>query len=549
MKLYLQSILRSLGGSLLLILALLSSASLALSQALTVTAEPKDLPDELCGMALLGSSANGRYLYGHQAGKAFVLDTKTDQYALYGDDDTNYEVVGVSADGWALLQGASTTGQSGLSDRVQLTPLDSTGGERSIYISSPDAEYPFFTLWHMTSDAKYFCGTLVNEAWTTIPIIGERNAEGTAYSITKLPIPDKDPLGTTPQQFRLIHVSEDGAILAGFLVEQNGYVSTIMTYKRQADGSYTLGFPANSVLFDLSVSMPPYPEYEDYVTVPNNPEDPNYDEEKLREQEAAYDAACNEYNDLFIQFTRNLSMKQHSLSVGAKGRYAIASVVELGTDSAGFPMTKGMKYLSLDLQTGKAELIDLPAETSPEISPRDYIGNQKDLLCALPMDRYWNAYVYTHDKQLITLVEWIKRQSGKDFTTFYTIPDPFTEKPTLYTGWPTVSQDGRTVTIMGYPDGASKSYRNSYLRFGESILPLAPVCATEEQPLSFDGERVHTAEGSHIYLFDIRGQLLYQVAETNQLDLQPLRRTLAHGSYLVVAIDSDGAIASLKVSL
>ena len=535
---------------LFLVITWLSCVTMTCAQSLTIETQPTDLPDELSSMALLGSSGNGRYLYGALGGRGFAFDTKTDKYAIYGDGTTSCEVVGISSDGWSLLQTASAGEQSGLSNGVVLVPLDSTNGEHSISVTSPDPDHPYFTLWHLTSDAKYFCGTILNSGWESIPIIGERSADGKSYKISTLPVPDKDPLGTTPQQFRLIYVSEDGATLVGFLVEESGNLATVMTYQRKADGTYAIQFPADDVLFDHSITVPSYPEYDNYVTVPADPEDPNYDEQKFKEQEDAYNKACDEYYRLFDLFSRNLSMKQHSLAVGGKGRYALVTVIEKGVDNEGFRFTKAVKYLSVDLTSGKAELVNYPEEVSEEVNPRDLLGEQRDLLYASPVGgRYWDAFVYTHDQKTLTLLEWVKSETKQDLSTFYSMPDPVSSDPTIHTGWPEVSLDGKTVTLLGYPNESSKTYRNSYFRFGQSILPIAPVCGDMEQSLRFDGELLHVAEPSCIYLFNAQGELLYLSAQTTQLDMTPLRHTLPQGDYIVLAVSAQGNSASLKLSL
>lgn len=533
------------------VLTWLSYVTMTCAQGLTIETKPTDLPDELSSMALLGSSSDGRYLYGALSGRGFAFDTKTNKYAIYGDEKTTCEVVGISSDGWSLLQTAEAGEQSGLSNGVVLVPLDSTNGEHSIFVTSPDPNHPYFTLWHLTSDAKYFCGTILDSGWESIPVIGERSADGKSYKVSTLPVPDKDPLGTTPQQFRLIYVSEDGATLVGFLVEESGNLATVMTYQRKADGTYGIQFPADDVLFDHTITVPPYPEYDDYVTVPTDPEDPNYDAQKLQEQEDAYNKAYDEYYRLFDLFSRNLAFKQHSLAVGSKGRYALVTVVENGVDDEGFRYTKAIKYLSVDLKSGKAELTNYPEEVSEEVNPRDLLGEQRDLLYAEPVggSRYWDAFVYTHDQKTLTLLEWVKGETQQDFSAIYSIPDPVSGEPTIHTGWPEVSMDGKTVTLLGYPNDASKTYRNSYFRFGQSILPIAAVCGAMEQRLRFDGELLHVAEPSCIYLFNVQGELLYQNAQTTQLDMNPLRHTLPQGDYIVLAVNAQGNSASLKISL
>ena len=536
---------------LFLVLTWFSCVTITCAQSLTIATQPTDLPDELSSMALLGSSGNGRYFYGALSGRGFAFDTKTGKYAIYGNETTTCEVVGISSDGWSLLQTASAGEQSGLSNGVVLVPLDSTNGEHSIFVTSPDPDHPYFTLWHLTSDAKYFCGTILNSGWESIPIIGERSADGKSYKVSTLPVPDKDPLGTTPQQFRLIYVSEDGATLVGFLVEESGNLATVMTYQRKADGTYGIQFPADDVLFDHSITVPPFPKYDDYVTATSDPDDPNYDEKKLQEQKDAYNKACDEYYRLFDLFSRNLALKQHSLAVGGKGRYALVTVVENGVDDEGFRFTKAVKYLSVDLTSGKAELVNYPEGSSEEVNPRDLLGEQRELLYAAPVggSRYWDAFVYTHDQKTLSLVEWVKREMQQDFSTFYSMPDPVSGESTIHTGWPEISLDGKTVTLLGYPNEAFKTYRNSYFRFGQSILPIAPVCGAMKQGLRFDGELLHVAEPSCIYLFNAQGELLYQSAQTTQLDMAPLRHTLPQGDYIVLAVGAQGNSASLKLSL
>lgn len=61
---------------LFLVLTWLSCVTLTNAQSLTIETNPTDLPDELSSMALLGSSGNGRYLYGALRGRGFALDRR-----------------------------------------------------------------------------------------------------------------------------------------------------------------------------------------------------------------------------------------------------------------------------------------------------------------------------------------------------------------------------------------------------------------------------------------------------------------------------------------
>lgn len=117
------------------VLTWLSCVTMTCAQGLTIETKPTDLPDELSSMALLGSSSDGRYLYGALSGRGFAFDTKTNKYAIYGDEKTTCEIVGISSDGWSLLQTAEAGEQSGLSNGVVLVPLDSTNGEHSIFVT------------------------------------------------------------------------------------------------------------------------------------------------------------------------------------------------------------------------------------------------------------------------------------------------------------------------------------------------------------------------------------------------------------------------------
>ena len=61
------------------VLTWLSCVTMTCAQGLTIETKPTDLPDELSSMALLGSSSDGRYLYGALSGRGFAFDTKTNK--------------------------------------------------------------------------------------------------------------------------------------------------------------------------------------------------------------------------------------------------------------------------------------------------------------------------------------------------------------------------------------------------------------------------------------------------------------------------------------
>lgn len=299
---------------LLLLLLLFSSASLWLAkgQTIKVVEKPKALPEEVANIPVRASSFDGRYFYGSHRGKAFVWDSKEDKVRHFDDEVYSYEIVNVSKDGEVLIQTAKVESmQSGLSDELRFYSSDASA--EPLVITSPESVFPYFNLWYMSANASYFCGSLSSEAWTSIPILGVRKADGKSFDVIKLPAPEKDPLGLEPQQIRMIHVDEEGNRVTGFLLDHSGFVSSAILYTKQQDGSYKYSFPANELLFDTSVVVPPYPEYEDYVTVPTDPEDPNYNESELEKQEKVYNEAVDNYYKQRDRFTKDLSLQHYTL--------------------------------------------------------------------------------------------------------------------------------------------------------------------------------------------------------------------------------------------
>lgn len=519
------------------------------AQSLTVEQAPKAIAEDLSTFSIAGTSFDGHYIYGNTENSGSVFDTQTEKLFTFGNEQNPYEIARVSSDGRVLAMVADEEAGLGFHNHIKVFSLENP--ESGISIKSSDSEFPYFIVWYASDDLGCFCGSLTNDAWDVKPMVGVLNEKKESYDIIELPVPEKDPLGEIPQQIRLLSISDDGNRTVGGLLDHTGSIATIILYTRQADGSYTFSFPANDLLFDTSIEMPKYPEYDDYVTAPYDPEDPDYDEEKLAEQEAAYDAACEEYDKIFLQFTRFRQLDMFSITVGAKGAVVAGSVVQYRPNEGSDFIYESTKYLTLNLSTHEAKLNDLPAETPDGIIPRDFIGEDNELLLAVPAGMYWDAMVLTPQNTLLGLVEWIKEKTGEDYSDFYRTEDPVEYgKETVFTGWPMMSGDGKTIALMGYSSKTSSRWYNTYIRFGSSILEAPQLEGKGQNPsLRFDGNNLWVEAGISLEIFTPRGERVLYMEPGKSKKGITLRDLLPKGTYIAMAISLKGSRESLKISL
>ncbi len=134
----------------------------------------------------------------------------------------------------------------------------------------------------ITPDASRICGHVNN-----LPVIWNRNDDGTYSEPVYLPCPEKDFFGLTPQYHNLNYISADGKTIAGQYTDNVGGMHIPVLYTEDENGkwSYTiLGYPT---LYGLDgIELPQGVEY---------PEEPYYEDYMTAEELAAYEAALEEY--------------------------------------------------------------------------------------------------------------------------------------------------------------------------------------------------------------------------------------------------------------
>lgn len=119
------------------------------------------------------------------------------------------------------------------------------------------------------------------------PAIWDIDAEGKVIKATELPCPTVDFTGRPPQRCDALHVSNDGKIIVGNLVDYSGIFPQPIVYVQGEDGEWSYSLPANHLLNPDNLEFPEWPE--------DMPNPPSPEEYMTESEKAAYEAAVEEY--------------------------------------------------------------------------------------------------------------------------------------------------------------------------------------------------------------------------------------------------------------
>lgn len=133
----------------------------------------------------------------------------------------------------------------------------------------------------ITPDESRIVGILGNDGASmesagmmAYPVVWTKNANG-EYECEKLPCPEKDFTGATPQYITAIAVSDDGKTVVGQVRDNSGFYLMPILYRQQADGTWTYTMLAENEVYDKSRlgelperpgEQPKYPDVAEYMT-------------------------------------------------------------------------------------------------------------------------------------------------------------------------------------------------------------------------------------------------------------------------------------------
>lgn len=116
--------------------------------------------------------------------------------------------------------------------------------------------------------------SMASDGMMAYPVVWTKNANG-EYECEKLPCPEKDFIGATPQYITAIAVSDDGKTVVGQVRDNSGFYLMPILYRQQTDGTWTYTMLAENEVYDKSRlgelperpgDQPKYPDVAEYMT-------------------------------------------------------------------------------------------------------------------------------------------------------------------------------------------------------------------------------------------------------------------------------------------
>ena len=399
-----------------------------------------------------GVNSNGRFVYGMNAsGSAAIYDFESaNPFTLIEATPDNYfgiSVAGFTPDGRALL---STYTKSYFYNPV-------TGEEE--YIESPDPNYGL-DAWDMSEDGKYIGCNLTTEDFFVIPMLAEKQEDGT-FKFTYLEYDPEDAMGCLAQYTQVRYISDDASYIIGIQPDNRGMGGRLVIWEKQEDGTYKFTTPLDEFLYDLSVEKPGLaPEWEDFVTA-----DPDNEPELFQQQADEYNKAFDEYELNYGKFTRN----QSALEIYAMNKCTRNNTVGLtfydNRDGLG---NNNMISVFYDCETGL--ITDYP-EIINSIGFEQLPGGGH--IVATDNGGLYSLTAIDKEGVARPFEEWLNELTGTDISQYYTftyydfINDQEIEG--VFPGLPYFSNDGKNLVLTGFdPDLGTSS--TSILKFDRDVF-------------------------------------------------------------------------------
>lgn len=449
------------------IYALMAAAALA-GQAQAQVMEKVD------GYNFTSASQNGRFLLQNLQGTLDIYDRTTgEEYACYDTDGVTLYMAGL---GNSVSNSGRVVGMKGDEAAIwykgEWTSLPQATGRGTTYNTGHA----------ISADESRICGVLGNDGASmdggtgqamAYPVVWTKNASG-EYECTKLPCPDKDFTGATPQFVTAICMSADGKTVVGQVRDFSGFYIIPILYREQQDGSWTWQLIGESQVYDKSRigelpqrpvqptmplassymseedvarynaamakyeedvtkyyngeidTYPDYPLEQDYISDPQSKADYDADMAQYQLDQQKYMEDYTRFQTKLDEIVTNKSFIQNTLSISADGRFLAATVEDRnvnGGDTWGQLTLKTVGYF--DLQQDDPQFIEA-TEGGDYISTT--VANDGTILYASPSTEYTrtsyavNPYINTpampFEKYLAMksqkAAEWVKENNTYD---------------------------------------------------------------------------------------------------------------------------------------
>lgn len=462
----------------------------------------------------------------------------------------------------------------------------------------------------ITPDGSIICGnlgraqmTLEHSTAMCVPAVWYRQEDGTYSEPEILPCPEYDFTGRVPQYITALSISADGKVIAGQVHDNGGMVEEPIIYYRDENGDWAYKLLYPELINPTGVKFPPYPgefdeaapseeqfmtpeELQAFQAANAAGKEPQYVDYMTEEEYQEYVQAMTEYLSKFEpwqkEFENFLNLYYTCLGTGYAFIFNNAMISPDGTQyivsrevatvvdpTAGpegikvstFPVVMnvdGSGYKNLD---GTKEIDNLNvisvAEDGSVLSVFKYFYADGAVTqgyifppgetAAVPLHEYiatWNQNLATwmEDNMLqevaVDVVVSPSGQASYVFTDF------------LCSGAPVCTPDLKRIVTFTTSD---------YWRNDPGFYFVSYVFDTDYDPTGVEGVEASDShitvlpggvialdgEFSHIDIYDLSGSVILSVSNP----AERVATGLAHGIYILKAIDANGEKTTLKIAL
>lgn len=249
-------------------------------------------PTVLQDFYLARISPDGRYIISQTNGSMQIHDqqTGTDYTYIGGDMDEQGRFLDYSL---GHGRSCSSTGVIVGATAVDGTPSYWKDGEWHTVAGLE--QYPSVYFNDITDDGKMIVGDLSNlaneseyDGTMLVPAIWEDiNGDGSYSKMTMLPRPTLDWFNQAPQYITAIGVDYAGNVIAGQIVDCNGFYIYPIVWTKNDSGEWAFSYPTQNLFNPSGIEIPAAPG-----DSPNQPQPQDY---MTEEEAAAYQAAMDEW--------------------------------------------------------------------------------------------------------------------------------------------------------------------------------------------------------------------------------------------------------------
>lgn len=433
-----------------------------------------------------GTSANGRYIwaayYATQA--AYVYDTKEQKCVWQQSNEGNQiDLKYVTDEGDIIFQ----------KNKKTTLYLPHSGGE--VVITSPDEAFPILEVTGASAEGERLVGNLKPENpfdRTCKPFVANRTAEG-IYTITPLPIPSEDALGGKPLETTVLALSADGKTLMGRQINADGYYPRLLQWTIAEGEAVPTGytFPGERLFFDTGKPKPGLePQPEDY------------------DSEDDWETAWLAWSEKVKAYCKKpmLDPMRWYYSPSTHRILFTARLLVLDQETGAINQILMPGYWDVANQRGEILKQFEGVTTAEALADGSFI-------CIEEEKSSYHAYrISPETGEKTNLGLWLEEQTRIPVSDFF-LADINGE---LALGWPSISQDGKTLILAGPDMNNPEAFRTTYLQFteplGHDTSILTPIMSDKPRlSVSTLGEISIPQLGGHqISVYSVDGILIAQ---------------------------------------